>query len=120
MRKLIDDLKIAAPAAFQSEDYQTRRGAIDETFQKKQFEAFATLRERATEKGIVLLRTPVGFALAPSQDGQVTPPEEFKAWPELKRRQTQDDIEELEKDLERLVRQTPRSIAKPPSSPSTT
>jgi hypothetical protein len=40
MRKLIDDLKSALPAAFQSEDYQTRRGAIDESFQKKQGEAF--------------------------------------------------------------------------------
>ena len=34
MHKLIEDLKSAAPAAFQSEDYQTRRGAIDEAFQK--------------------------------------------------------------------------------------
>ena len=51
MRKLIEDLKIAAPAAFQSEDYQTRRSAIDEAFQKKQFEAFSALREKAGAKG---------------------------------------------------------------------
>ena len=36
MHKLIDDLKSALPAVFQSEDYQTRRGAVDEAFQKKQ------------------------------------------------------------------------------------
>ena len=82
MRKLIEDLKIAAPAAFQSEDYQTRRSAIDEAFQKKQFEAFSGLREKAGEKAILLLRTPVGFALAPSENGQVVPPDEFNAWPE--------------------------------------
>ena len=108
MRKLIDDLKIAAPAAFQSEDYQTRRAAIDEAFQKKQFEAFSALREKASAKSIVLLRTPVGFALAPSQNGQVTPPDEFNAWPEAKRRQVQEDIAALENELERTVRQVPQ------------
>ncbi len=108
MHKLIEDLKIAAPAAFQSEDYQTRRSAIDEAFQKKQFEAFSGLREKAGEKAILLLRTPVGFALAPSQNGQVVPPDEFNAWPEPKRKQTQADIEALETDLERIVRQIPQ------------
>ena len=67
MHKLIDDLKSALPSVFQSEDYQTRRGAIDETFQKKQGEAFSTLRYKAAEKDIVLLRTPLGFALAPAK-----------------------------------------------------
>jgi predicted ATP-dependent protease len=108
MRKLIDDLKIAAPAAFQSEAYQTRRSAIDEAFQKKQFEAFSALREKAGQKAILLLRTPVGFALAPSQNGQVVPPDEFNAWPEDKRRQAQADIEALETDLEHIVRQIPQ------------
>ena len=85
MHELIDDLKIALPAVFESEDYQTRRSAIDEAFQKKQGEAFSALRDKAAEKNIVILRTPIGFALAPAQDGQVVPPDEFSAWPEEKR-----------------------------------
>ena len=51
MHKLIDDLKSALPAVFQSEDYQTRRGAIDESFQKKQGEAFSALHDKAAESG---------------------------------------------------------------------
>ena len=81
MHKLIDDLKTALPAVFQSEDYQTRRGAIDESFQKKQGEAFSALRDKAAEKDIVMLRTPLGFALAPAKDGQVVPPDEFSNGP---------------------------------------
>ncbi|MGA2794903.1 MAG: AAA family ATPase [Roseiarcus sp.] len=108
MRKLIDDLESALPAVFQSEDYQTRRGAIDEAFQKKQAEAFSALRDKAAAKDIVILRTPLGFALAPAQDGQVVPPDEFNAWPEAKRRETQSVIEVLEKDLEHLVHQLPQ------------
>ncbi len=108
MHKLIDDLGAALPAVFQSEDYQTRRGAIDETFQRKQGEAFSALRDKALEKNVVLLRTPLGFALAPAKDGQVVPPEEFSAWPEAKRRDVQAIIEALEKDLEHIVHQLPQ------------
>ena len=108
MHGLIDDLKTALPALFESEDYQTRRGAIDQTFQSKQGDAFSALRDKAAEKNIVLLRTPLGFALAPAQDGQVVPPDQFANWPEAKRREVQAIIEVLEKDLERIVHQIPQ------------
>jgi lon-related putative ATP-dependent protease len=108
MQKLIDDLKSALPAVFQSEDYQTRRGAIDESFQKKQGEAFSVLRDKAAEKDIVILRTPVGFALAPAKEGQVVPPDDFNTWPEARRREVQETIAALEKDLERIVHQIPQ------------
>ncbi len=108
MHKLIDDLKAALPAVFQSEDYQTRRGAIDESFQKKQAEAFSSLRDKAAEKAIVLLRTPLGFALAPAKDGQVVPPDEFSNWPEAKRHEIRASIEALEKDLEHIIHQLPQ------------
>ncbi len=107
MQKLVEDLKSAAPSAFRSEDYQTHRSAIDEAFQKKQFEAFSALREAAAKKSVVLLRTPAGFALAPAENGQVVSPDVFNAWPEPKREQAQQDIAELEKTLERIVRQVP-------------
>jgi len=80
MHALVDDLKTALPAVFQSEDYQTRRGAIDQTLQSKQAEAFSALHEKAAERDIVILRTPMGFALAPAQ---VAPPA-----PELPQRST--------------------------------
>lgn len=108
MHKLIDDLKSALPAVFQSEDYQTRQAAIDESFRKRQGEAFSALRDKAAGKDIALLRTPLGFALAPVRDGKVVPPDEFRDWPEAKRREVQDIIEALEKDLEHIVRQVPR------------
>ena len=107
MHKLINDLKTAASAAFQSEDYQTRPSVIDEAFQKKQFDAFTALREKAAKKAIILLRTPVGFAMAPSENGEVVPPDQFNAWTEEKRREVQADISKLEKELEHIVLQMP-------------
>ncbi|QWG22775.1 AAA family ATPase [Bradyrhizobium sediminis] len=108
MHKLIDDLKSALPAVFQSEDYQTRQAAIDESFQKRQGEAFSALRDKAAAKDIAVLRTPLGFALAPVKDGKVVPPDEFSAWPEARRREVQAVIETLEKDLEHIIRQVPQ------------
>jgi lon-related putative ATP-dependent protease len=108
MRQLIDDLRSALPAVFQSEDYQTRRGAIHDAFHKKQAEAFSALRDKAAEQQIVILRTPLGFALAPAREGQVVPPDEFNTWPEGKRHEIQRTIESLEKNLEHIVRQIPQ------------
>jgi hypothetical protein len=93
---------------FESEDYQTRREAIDQAFQAKQGEAFSALRDKAAGKSIVILRTPVGFALAPARDGQVVPPDEFSKWPEPQRREVQETIEILEKDLEHIMHQIPQ------------
>jgi len=108
MHALVDDLKTAIPAVFASEDYQTRRGAIDQAFQAKQGEGFTAVRDKATAAGIAILRTPMGFALAPARNGQPVPPEEFRSWPEDKRRETEAAIESLEKELEHVMRQLPQ------------
>lgn len=107
MHQLIDDLKTALPAVFQSEEYQTRRGAIEEAFQKKQAEGFTALQEKAKTHSIVLLRTPMGFALVPSRNGEAIPPADFNALPEDERTAIQEKIAELEKDLERIIHQIP-------------
>jgi predicted ATP-dependent protease len=108
MEELIEDLQTAIPAVFEGEDYQTRRGAVDEMFHKKQSDAFSAVREKASHKHIVIVRTPFGFALAPERDGKVIPPEEFATWPEATKKQVQEDIQALEKELERVVRQVPQ------------
>jgi predicted ATP-dependent protease len=108
MHELIDDLKTTLPAVFASEDYQTRRGAIDQAFQTRQAEAFTAVHDKAAAKGIVILRTPMGFALAPARDGQPVPPDEFRSWPEAKRREIEAIIEELEKDLDHVMHQLPQ------------
>lgn len=108
MRELVDDLKTTLPAVFQSEDYQARRGAIDQAFQSRQQAAFSALHEKAAAKDIAIVRTPLGFALAPMQNGKIVPPDDFNAWPESKRHEMQEVIQELEKELEQVVRQIPR------------
>ncbi len=57
---------------------------------------------------MAILRTPMGFAMAPMKDGQVVPPAEFNTWPPEQQQAVQTAIEELEKDLEQTLRAIPR------------
>jgi len=107
MRDLVADLRIALPAAFEREDYQTRRTAVEEAIQQKQDEAFQALGEKAGKQDIVIVRTPLGFALAPARNDEVVPPDEFDSWPEEQKREVQDRIRLLEEDLEHVLRQIP-------------
>jgi hypothetical protein len=74
------------------------------------------LREKAAAEGVLILRTPSGFAMAPGKNGEVVPPGEFNAWPEPKREEVPAAIEALEKDLEHIIhqdRQRPLYVAVP-------
>lgn len=107
MDEVIDDLKVALPALFESEDYQARRTAIDQKFQSKQSDAFSSLGDKAAAANMAVLRTPMGFMIAPVRDGKVVPPEQFNAWPEADRKAAQDTIETLQNELEQIFRHVP-------------
>jgi predicted ATP-dependent protease len=107
MEEVIDDLKVALPALFESEDYQARRTAIDQKFQSKQADAFSSLGDKAAAAGMTVLRTPMGFMIAPVRDGKLVPPDEFNAWAEADRKAAQAMIETLQNELEQIVRHVP-------------
>lgn len=108
LAELIDDLRAALPAMFESEDYQRRRGAIDTSLHGQAEETFAALAKKAGEQSLAIIRTPMGFAVAPTQDGKVVPPEDFAAWPEDRQKAVHDHIANIEKDLEHTLRAIPR------------
>lgn len=108
MREVVDDLKTALPALFESEDFQTRRNAIDQTFQSKQGEAFSALGQKAASKNLALVRTPMGFVIAPVRDGKIVPPEDFNKWSEADRTAAQELIDQLQTELEHIVLHIPQ------------
>jgi len=107
MEQLVADLRVALPAAFERDDYRTRRDVLEQQFKKKTDEAFGDLQRRAEQKNITLVRTPMGLALAPTHDGQVINPDVFRKMAEADRKRISDDIDELQKDLEAIARQIP-------------
>ena len=108
MAAMIDDLRSAIPAVFESDDYRARRQVIDESFKQHQEGAFEDLRARAEARGIALIQTPMGMAMAPIQDGEVIKPEAFKQLAEADRRRIQSEIEDLQKELQGIIQQLPR------------
>ena len=107
MRDLILDMRVAIPAAFESEDYQARRSRIEQAFTQKQEAAFKALQEEATAASVAIIRTPFGFTLAPMRDGQVLRPDAFGQLPEDERTRIQASIEALEKKLADVLRSVP-------------
>jgi lon-related putative ATP-dependent protease len=105
----INELRNTLPAAFESEEYQTRRRALEEEFRSGQEEAFEALNRKAQAQNVAILRTPTGFAMAPTHEGRVVKPEVFNTLPEEMRLAIQNKIELLQKELESILAKVPRS-----------
>ncbi len=107
MERLVADLRVGLPAAFERDDYRTRRDVLEQQLKKKTEDAFGELQRRAEQKNVTLIRTPMGLALAPTRNGEVINPEVFRKLEESERKHIAADIEELQKQLEATVRQIP-------------
>jgi lon-related putative ATP-dependent protease len=107
MTELIDDLSSSIPSMFESEDYRNRRKAIDDELETAQEAAFEALRKKAQAENIAILRTPMGFALAPLVNGQVIKPDVFNALPAAEREKIEAVIETLQQELESTLRNVP-------------
>jgi len=108
MRRLVEELRAALPAAFERDDYRARRDVIDQQFRTRNEQPFGDLQRRAEQKGIAMLRTPTGLALAPRRDGKVLTPDMFEALPEAERERIQHDLEEVQGELEAVMERVPQ------------
>jgi lon-related putative ATP-dependent protease len=107
MEKFVEDLRVAIPAAFDSDDYRERRQSIEAEIGERQETEFQALHEQATKSGAALVRTPMGFAIAPVANGKVVEPAAFQALPETEQETIRENVSELEKKLEDIVRRIP-------------
>ncbi len=104
MESLVEELRAAIPAVFDSEEYSAKVESIDAEFTERHERDFATLGEEASQQKIALLRTPSGFSFAPVKNGEIMAPEEFAKLPEEEREKVQASIAALQVKLEKLVR----------------
>ena len=108
MEEFAQELRTALSAAFESEEYQTRRQVIQEEIQEQQQQYFESLQQKAQERDLALLRTPAGLAFAPVRDGEVLSPEELQKLPEEERQRLESSSEELQEELQKILRHVPR------------
>ena len=108
MAGLVDDLRTAVKAALETEEYRLRHQQIDEEFDARRQNALAELSTRAAERGVALIQTPVGLALAPMRDGHPLDPAAFEQLPEEDRNIIKAAVEAFETELGRLLHQVPK------------
>jgi predicted ATP-dependent protease len=103
------ELAATLPTAFASEDTRARRRAIDEEFRASQDDALDAMQAKAAQQNIAVLRTPLGFGMAPMHDGKVVRPEVFSQLPEAMRRDVEKRIGVLQAELEAILADAPKA-----------
>ncbi|MBT9505587.1 Lon protease family protein [Rhodoferax sp.] len=108
MVQVVDYLRSAIPALFESDEYRAKAQAIQEEFSKQQEDAFKSLGDDAVKQQIALLRTPGGFVFAPTRNQEVLQPGEYEKLPPQEKQQITAAIAELQERLEKILAHVPQ------------
>ncbi|MFY0990180.1 Lon protease family protein [Halomonas sp. C05BenzN] len=107
--QLVEELRRAIPAVFESEEYQNRLHELKQAMGERQHDAVEAVRREAREQDIILLSTPNGFTFAPAADGdKMMSPKEYEALPKDERERIEGTVEILQRKLTQAIRQMPR------------
>jgi len=107
MARCVEDLLVAIPTVFQSDDYRERAQDLARSFSDLEEQAFQGLGDKARAKGIALLRTPNGYTLAPVREDKVLGPQEFAQLPKEEQERIEAVVEELKDDLKNILAKVP-------------
>lgn len=108
MEALINFLRGAVPALFDSDEYRSRARAIQKEFNEQQEQALLELRTDAEKQEIVLLQTPDGFVFSPIRNHEVIAPDEYDKLPQAEKNQTEQLIAEFQERLENILSHLPQ------------
>ena len=108
LEALVDDLATDIPALFESEQYQNRRSAFEQRLATRKQDAFEKVVEKSHDRSVMILRTPMGFAIAGVRNDEVIKPDDFATLSEADRKAIEDAVSLTEKDLEKYLKSIPR------------
>ncbi|MGD9788491.1 MAG: Lon protease family protein [Sulfuricellaceae bacterium] len=108
MEQLVEELKSAIPACFESDEYRTRLEDIDVAFKERQEKAFKELGSEAEKQGVALLQTPGGFAFGPIKDGEVITPDDYEKLPDKEKGRIEAVVASFQERLQKIIHQIPQ------------
>ncbi|TXC66687.1 AAA family ATPase [Piscinibacter aquaticus] len=108
MKALVRDTRTMVRTMFESEEYALELERIEGEFKQRAERAFVEIGHEAQRRGLVVVRTPVGFTVAPRKGDEVLPPEEFEALPAEQRLELQKAMAEVQERLGRALRASMR------------
>jgi lon-related putative ATP-dependent protease len=107
MATFVEDCRLGLTNAFESEEYRTRRQVLEEEMSERNEQAIAEVEREAKENDIALVRTPMGFGLAPIKDGEIVKPDVFRRYPEEQRKSIEARIEAIQEKLRQALSHAP-------------
>jgi len=108
MLRLIEEIRIAIPAAFENDDYSNQLKALEAATQKEVDGLWQSLNDQAARDGIAVLQTPTGYVLAPIRDGKVLDDKGFEKLPKKDRETIEAAIKRLSTELEVRIEEMPK------------
>ena len=108
MGELVNDLANEIPAIFEGEDYQNRRRAIEQEYEDANEQAFSNLIKDASEKGLAVLRTPMGFGIIAKKDDRNLTATEFNQLPTAEKERIDNLIRAQQIELENVLKDIPK------------
>ena len=106
--KMIEEIKVTLPAAFEDEAYLAQMKTIEEKFRDQKTQYFDDIQKNTTGKNVSVLRMPVGLVVAPTRDGEVLSPEAFEKLPEEEQQAVLAELNAAQEELEEAVRDVPK------------
>ncbi|MBV1881917.1 MAG: AAA family ATPase [Pseudomonadales bacterium] len=107
MLQLIEELLGAVPSTFQSEEYLDAVREINDEFQSIEQELFEKLAEEAKAENVLLIPTPKGYTMGPSNGTQLIGSEEFNELPAKEQDTIKDKVEKYNHRLKDIVEKLP-------------
>lgn len=104
MRQLVQDLQVAIPSAFETEQYYTRQQEIRDTLQEKTRTAFNSLSEEAKKHNVMFIHADEELAFVPVKDGEKFSVEEYEKLSKKETEHFDEVISVLEERLNKLIR----------------
>jgi lon-related putative ATP-dependent protease len=108
MTRLVDELRGAIPAAFESEHYQNNLAEINQDYEERHRAFMEELQQEAKQRDAALVQTPHGFAIAPVRGGEVLGDDEFEKLSDEEKKRTTDAIQELSDKLRQHFEELPK------------
>ncbi len=108
MQSFAEEVGKAIQVAFESQEYRSRLEAIEKDYKQRESEALQALVQRAAQQDVAVLRTPQGFAFAPTRDGEPMTEAQIEALTDAERERISHTVEEMRAPLLDLMHELPR------------
>jgi lon-related putative ATP-dependent protease len=108
MHRLIEELRVAIPTAFESEHYRNSIAEINQEFEDRHRKTLDRLQEEANAQDVSLVTTPHGFSIAPTRAGRLLEDEEFAKLSEDEKKRAQDAMARMSDKLRQHIEELPQ------------